>query len=73
MASTVHASAQIDADYADVTEDRNSVSAFKDDLTGALTRNLYQKEPDMMEVNGKPCFACVLVSGCGGAACRHSN
>ncbi|KAF5841768.1 kinase-like domain-containing protein [Dunaliella salina] len=51
--------ANVEADLAEVSETPQSVAAFKDDVCHAFTVNLHQLEPEMMEMDGKPCFACV--------------
>ncbi|KAF5827524.1 hypothetical protein DUNSADRAFT_493 [Dunaliella salina] len=53
--------ANIEADLAEVSETPQSIAAFKDDVSRAFAINLHQLEPEMMEMDGKPCFACVTV------------
>ncbi|KAF5839449.1 hypothetical protein DUNSADRAFT_734 [Dunaliella salina] len=51
--------ASIEADLAEVSETSQSIAAFKDNVCRAFAINLHQLEPEMMEMDGKPCFACV--------------
>jgi hypothetical protein len=52
---------QINSEFAEINESPEARNSFIEEIITAVANNLYNLDPDMMGLDGSPCFPCVMV------------